>query len=165
LRIGRLRDEGWKTDDSGNYSTVVNENGTLAIAVATGDDNTGIYTPDKPFASPGLKYPKGDMTRRAVERNSLNTYLFPDMAEDARAQQAKLDAADNRITWILLRRRDKDTVYSELSLPWELSDAGHVLSWKRRIILEPLDVDPILEILADSGNDPGDVIEVPVQRR
>src|SRR5687768_14500028 len=43
LRIGRLRNENWTADDSGNYSTLLNPDQTLAIAVATGDDETGVY--------------------------------------------------------------------------------------------------------------------------
>jgi hypothetical protein len=164
LRIGSLRHNNWTADDSGNYSTIINPDKTLAIAVVTGDDATGIYDPAMPFAQPKLKYTKGNKTREAVERNSLTLFLFPDMAADAKAEQDKAEAAANRITWMLLRRRKKDTVYAELSLPWKFSDAGQVSSWRQRIILDPLDVEPILDLLDDSGNDSGDVIDVPVQR-
>ena len=165
LRTGRLRKDGWTADDSGNYPTLLNPDKTLAIAVATGDDGTGIYDPERPFDYPRLKYTKGTMTRLAVERNSETPYMFPDMEEDAKAKRAKLEATANRITWMLMRRRNSDTVYSEFSLPWKISDAGQVESWKHRIILGPLDVDPMLNVLDDSGEDPGDVIDVPVQRR
>jgi hypothetical protein len=164
LRIGRLRRDGWTPNDSGNYSTLVNPDQSLAIAVVTGDEQTGIYDPATPLLFPRLKYPKGNMTQQAVERNSLMPYLFPEMAEDAKAKQAKEEAAANRITWMLVRRRSGDTLYCELSLPWEFVD-GHVASWKHRIILSPLDVEPMLDMLDDSGNDSGDVIDVPVQRK
>src|ERR1041385_3263678 len=164
LRIGKLRHENWTKDDCGNYSTIVNPDKSLAIAVVTGDDATGIFDTAKPFSQPKLKYTKGNKTREAVERNSLNPFLFDDMAADARAKLAQIEAAENRTTWMLLRRRKKDTVYAELSLPWKFSDAGQVSSWKHRIILDPMDVERILEMLDNSGNDSGDVIDVPVQR-
>lgn len=164
LRSGRLRTEGWTADDTGNYPTLVNPDKTLAIAVCTGDAQTGIYDPNRPFEKPKLKYTKGTMTIEAVERNSSNPYLFPEMNEDAKAKRAKIEAAANRITWMLMRRRDGDTLFSEFSLPWEISDAGQVEDWKHRIILDPLDVDPIPMLEDDSGDDSGDVIDVPVQR-
>lgn len=165
LRTGRLRKAGWTKDDDGNYPTLLNPDKTLAIAVATGDDGTGIYDPNRPFDKPKLKYTKGPMTKAAVERNSETPYMWPDMEEDAQAKRKALEAAANRITWMLMRRRDGDTLFSEFSLPWEISDAGQVDGWKHRIVLEPLDVDPMLHVLDDSGDDSGDVIEVPVQRR
>jgi hypothetical protein len=166
LRIGRLRHENWTADDEGNYSTLVNPEKSLAIAVVTGDDETGVYDADRPLAQPRLKYTKGNKTIEAVLRNSLTPYLFPEMTADAKAKREKIEAALNRLTWMLLRRRAKDAVFAELSLPWKISSAGQVMNWKHRIILEPMDVEPIVDLQDDSGNDFGDVIviDVPVQR-
>ncbi len=156
--------EGWTKDDSGNFSTVVSPDRSLAIAVSTGDKETGIYDPNRPFASPKLKHPKGNMTKEAVNQNAVALFLFPDMAADAKAKAEELEATKNRITWMLLKRREKDTVFAELSLASEF-DAGQVSGWEHRIILEPFDVEPVVDVGDDSGDDSGDtVIDVPVRR-
>jgi hypothetical protein len=155
---------GWTKDDTGNYSTVVNPDKSLAISVATGDKETGIYDPGRPLASPKLKHPKGSMTQAAVALNRVVLYLFEDMAADAKAKADEQEAAANRITWILLKRRERDTVFAELSLASKL-DGGQVSLWEHRIILEPFDVEPVVDIDDDSGDDSGDLeIDVPVRR-
>jgi hypothetical protein len=153
---------GWARDDAGNYSTVVNPDKSLAISVATGDKETGKYDPARPFASPKLKHPKGSMTSAAVSQNAR--YLFADMAADAKAKADALEAAEKRVTWILLKRREGDTVFAELSLASKFSN-GQVAGWDRRIILEPFDVEPLVDVGDDSGDDSGDMtIDVPVRR-
>jgi hypothetical protein len=159
-----LASEGWTKDDAGNYSTVVNPDRSLAIAVSTGDKETGVYDPARPFASPKLKHPKGNMTKEAVNRNVVALFLFADMAADVKAKADELEAAENRTTWMLLKRREKDTVFAELSLANDF-DGGQVSGWEHRIILEPFDVEPIVDIGDDSGDDSGDLeIDVPVRR-
>jgi hypothetical protein len=155
----------WTKDDAGNYSTVVSPDKSLAISVATGDKETGVYDPTRPLACPKLKHPKGNMTRAAVNQNATALYLFPDMAADAKAKADEREAAEKRITWILLKRRDGDTVFSELSLPSKFSDGGQISWWQHRIILEPFDVDPQSDVADDSDDDSGDmIIDVPVRR-
>jgi hypothetical protein len=156
---------GWTKDDAGNYSTVVNPDKSLAISVATGDKETGIYDLARPYACPKLKHPKGNMTRAAVGRNATVLFLFPDLEADAKAKADEQDAAEKRITWILLKRRDGDTIFAELSLPSKFSDGGQISWWERRIILEPFDVEPQADLRDDSDDDSGDaVIDVPVRR-
>jgi hypothetical protein len=156
---------GWTKDDAGNYSTVVSPDKSLAIAVATGDKETGIYDPARPFAYPKLKHPKGSMTRLAVSQNASVLYLFPELEADAKAKSDALEAAERRITWILLKRREGDTVFAELSLPSKFSDGGQISWWEHRIILEPFDAEPIADVGDDSGDDSGDtIIDVPVRR-
>lgn len=159
--LRRLREililKDWSRNDDGNYSTVVNPNGSMAIAVATGDKGTGLSD-----GNPKLKHPKGNMVRAAIARNVR--YLFADMAKDAKAKLDKLEAAEKRMTWMLLKRRDKDTVFSELSLASRFSDGGQVERWQHRIILDPLDVEPMIDVRDDF--DSGDMpIDVPVRRR
>lgn len=160
-----LSNSGWTKDDSGNYSTVVSPDKSLAITVATGDKETGVYDPARPLASPKFKHPKNNMTRAAVNRNAVVLYLFPEMAADARAEAEEQEAAEKRITWMLLKRREGDKVFAELSLASKFSDGGQVSWWEHRIILEPFDVEPIADVGDDTGDDAGDMdIDVPVRR-
>lgn len=156
-----LHNENWKKDHTGNFETVVSPDETLAISVATGDRETGKYNPPH---EPRLKHPKGIMYKAAIDTNA---WLFKDLAADAKAKTDKLEAAQKRITWILLIRREGDTVFSELSLARQFSDGGQVEHWEHRIILEPLDVEPLDAVIDDSGDDDAaaETIDVPVSRR
>jgi len=154
----------WTKDDTGNFSTVVNPDKTIAISVATGDKETGIYDPARPFIRPRLKYPKGNMTREAVDRNWMHMYLFPEAEAEAKAKAKEMEAAENRITWMLVRRRESDKLFAELSLPAEF-DGGHVENWRHRIIIGPLDLDPLVTT-GEVSDDGGDVsIDFEVRRR
>lgn len=64
------------------------------------------------------------------------------------------------MTWILLKKRSKDFVLAELSLPTSITDDGQVTGWRTRIILDPISVDPNVTIQTDSES-----IDVPVRRR
>lgn len=146
---------GWTKNDESNYSTVVSRDGSFAIAVLTGDEGTGLID-----HNPSSKYPKGARTRDAVTVNQ--SCLFPEMQEAVDEEIAKQEAAEKRITWILLKRRSGDLVYAELSLPKEISKGGLIESWQTRIILDPINVEPIA-ILDDGAVD--EPIDVPVRRR
>jgi hypothetical protein len=156
----RLRYAGWTKDRTGNFETFVSPDNSLAIAVMTGDKETGKHNPANPFIKPRPKHPKGIMLKGAVDTND---WLFPDLAAIAKAKAEKLEAAANRATWILLLQRDGDIVYAELSLPLKFS-AGQVGDWRHRIILDPLDVEPLPFVTADSDDDDADNIDVPVER-
>jgi hypothetical protein len=145
----------WTKNDDGNYSTVVSPDESFAIAVVTGDEGTGL-----PDANPTSKYPKGNKTRDAVIRNQY--CLFPEAEKAAQEQAAKEDAAEKRITWMLLKRRSGDAVLAELSLPDRISKAGQVERWQERIILDPIDVEPIAVLDDDAVDEP---IDVPIRRR
>ncbi len=93
--------EGWTKSDEGNYSTVVNPDGSFCIAVLTGDEGTGLADHE-----PTSKYPKGAKTRDAVIANQ--GCLFPEMQKAVEEELARQAAADKRITWILLKRRSDD---------------------------------------------------------
>ena len=63
---------------------------------------------------------------------------------------------------MLLRNRDEEHVFAELSLPESMTEDGQVSDWHTRIILDPIEVDSTLII----GNEPSEPpIEVPVRRR
>lgn len=153
----------WKKDETGGFETVVNPDKSLAISVTTGGPGTGRVFPG---VSPKLKHPHGALYKEAVDRNrSAQLSLFADMAHDAKAKADELEAVAKRSTWILLIRREGDVVFSELSLPLEFSGGGQVEDWKYRIILEPLDAEPIADIGDDAGEDGGEEIDIPVNLR
>lgn len=129
--IRALRDAlvvyGWTAREDRNYPTVVNPTGTLAIAVATGDEGTGL-----PGMFPNVKSSKGSVTKNVVLINQLK--LFPDFAISKGSDRGEC------LTWLLLRRRDRNRVYFELSLPASMND-GFIVEWETRILFEPRDID------------------------
>jgi hypothetical protein len=141
---------GWMRNDDVNYSRVVNAELNVAIAVVTGDEGTG-----NKDMSPKTKYPKGPATQAAVSCNQGNLFGNGD------APEPEAEPDDNRITWMLLRKRTGDTVYAELSLPSLMSD-GQVERWEGRIILEPMTFDPLIDVEDDSSEPPIDIV---VRRR
>lgn len=127
----------WTRSDEGNYPLVVNSVGNLAIAVATGDESTGIA-----MANPMTKSPKGPRTQNAIEVNQYQSSLFEVFPEFEIPETPHND----RVTWILLQHYDqsKKEVRFELSLPTSYS--GKVDGWSERIILSVLPFDPTTAI-------------------
>ena len=158
----RLTRLGWTKDRTGNFETAVCPDKTFAISVSTGDKETGKYDPAFPFIRPRLKHTKGIMTKAAVD---MNAWLFPEMAADAKKKVEEIAVVEKRATWILLIHRDLNVVFAELSLASKFN-AGQVEEWKHRIILEPLSVEPVPDVVDDSGDDSGEEeVDVPVRRR
>ncbi|MDQ3818774.1 MAG: hypothetical protein M3362_14000 [Acidobacteriota bacterium] len=147
----RLIPKGWERNDEFQLSTVVSPDGLTAIAVVTGDDGTG-----KADADPKTKYPKGPATGAAVNRNRFLP-LF-----EERKPQAEEVSAKKRATWMLLRKRVRDAVLVELSLPASMTDEGQVEGWLTRIILDPITIEPVIEVEEDTSEQS---IDVPVRRR
>lgn len=145
----------WTRSNEGNYPLVVNPVGNLAIAVATGDDCTGLAV-----ANPMTQSPKGPRTQVAIEVNQYQSSLFegfPDFEVPATPH-------NDRVTWILLQHYDqgKKEVRFELSCP--SSYAGKIDGWSERIIFDALPFDPTLGIpvpLIPSLPD----IDIPLVRR
>jgi hypothetical protein len=159
----RLREEliedDWTAEEPSNFPLIVSPNGRMAIAVTTGDKGTGIYLPGQ---SPKLKHTKGPMARSVVKQNR-QSFLFQDMAADAKEKADKAKTAEKRITWFLLVRREGDVVFAELSLPWVFSDSGQVEDWRRRIILDPLQVEPTIMVVDDTEE--AEPVEVTVTKK
>jgi hypothetical protein len=80
----------------------------------------------------------------AVERNSRTQGdLFDGFGDSGEAACDPVDTSsvDAPVTWFLMRHRDGDVVRIELSLP-ESFQNNYIETWKERIILEPLRLDP-----------------------
>lgn len=147
---------GWERSDEGNYPLAVSPDGKLAIAVATGDENTG-----DPEITPLTKSPKGPRTQSAIEVNQQTQgLLFAEFAEG----EIPLNAHSDRTTWILLQHYDqaRKEVRFELSLPNSYS--GKVDGWSERIIFGALPFDPTIRIPVPTLPNLPD-IDVPLRRR
>lgn len=120
----------WTRNDEKMYSRVFNPSRTMAIAVATGDENTG-----NPNVNPMTKSPKGAATTHAVESNAAQlTFGF----EFDQIDLANTDN-DEIKTWLLMFTYFKNEVRCELSLP--IACNGKVDGWSERIILRPIQLD------------------------
>jgi hypothetical protein len=154
-----LSPEGWTRCDEGNLPFTVNKEGTLAIIVATGDQNTG-----NKVINPCTKSVKGPQTIKAVEENDRQNTLFPMKLDTADVK--KMCEVGGRETWMLLFHRDLETreVRCELSRPINVDEEGHVAAWAERIILNsiPFDADT-LKIPTDAPQTPN--IDVNVKLR
>jgi hypothetical protein len=149
---------GWRPDDFGGFSTIVNLEGTIAVTVATGTDRTG-----RPgYPEPTTKYPRGAMTHAAVETNiQLTIPGFFVGAPDDEEETTR----ERRETWYLLTHVHHDELRIELSSPRHIGDDGRIDSWSERILIGPDDSQPA--IAANLGIDPGPTghIDVPVEPR
>jgi len=129
-----LREEliplGWVRNDENMYSRIFNPTGTIAIAVATGDENTG-----NPHINSMTKSSKGNATNKAVTINAQLSLNFG--FENIEIE----DSENNKIkTWLLMFSINNNEVLSELSLP--ISFNGKVNGWNERIILGSIPLDP-----------------------
>ena len=147
----RLIPRKWTRNDDGNFSTVVSPDGKLAIAVATGDEQTG-QTEGEP---PQTKHARGPSAGAAI---NLNQYLL--FREKGTTVADQLAEKKKRITWILLKRRFKSTVFAELSLPASMIENEPVKDWLRRIILEPILIESSVIVETDTQQ-----VDVSVRRR
>jgi hypothetical protein len=128
-----LAPHGWTRHDDGNFSTVVDKRLGIAVAVATGDEGTGLGN-----MNPRTKYPKGPTTAHAIKQNNEQLELFADLASETEEISGGSDRA--ALTWILLIARVGDQLRYELSLPAAIAEDGRVEGWRDRIIFEPLQI-------------------------
>jgi hypothetical protein len=148
---------GWTRAEEDGLPLIVSPSGSLAVAVATGDDGTG-----KPDHAPKTKYARGPATIAIVERNRTQADFWESDKEEV------VVPSPTRQTWFLLRQRVNDTVFSELSLPAAIGTDGRVEEWIERIILPPVSLGPIgggiLSVPPTGSGDSGD-IDVQISRR
>ena len=156
LRMALLPE--WEARDDGNFSLTVSPDGRIAIAVATGNDGTGIAD-----LVPLTQSSKGPRTAEAVAANREQLgfqFTFP----DGQTPQPLCDPANigTRATWVLLIRQADTTVRAELSLPMSFDTKGRVSGWSERILLPTINFAPLDAIELD---DHEIFIDVPVRRR
>jgi len=139
----RLRErhipEGWAPTDDSNYSLIVSRNGKTAIAVASGDENTGLVE-----GCPATSSPKGPHTMSAVAAHQLALDL--EIPPELEAILEAFSVDPNRETWLLLTHwSERDglvEVRAELSLPLAIAENQKVIGWRERIILPSTSLGP-----------------------
>ncbi|QWV97758.1 hypothetical protein KP005_00220 [Geomonas nitrogeniifigens] len=153
-----LTPKGWGNSDENNLSVTIHPNGTLAIAVATGDNGTG-----NPRLTPETKYPKGPATAAAIEQNIVQlaqpSFSFIETPRISPPQEHSV------YTWLFLVSRRRDEVRSELSLPKLITDSGHVVDWEERILLPSIPLEDGAGLYFYEEDNPGDDIVVEISRR
>lgn len=126
-----LREElvprGWDFDNHKNFCRTIHPGHQFSIVTSSGDEFTGVDVPGK---KPCTKYPKGDLTALAVQRNAGQGVL--DLGE-AFAEPTVVSGELENI-WFLLQRVTTEHIYAELSLPTRIED-GMITDWEERIIL------------------------------
>lgn len=150
---------GWSPSEVRNYPRVISPNARIAIAVATGELETGEPGP----LGPRIKHPKGAETRNAVETNyqQLNLFQEDDPEPIADLVEPLLQ------TWILMLATDAHQLSYELSLPLSLGADGRIVSWAERIIFPAIEISEIPgRDRSDEDDDEGGAgdIDVPIER-
>lgn len=149
----------WTAENQKGLSVSVNPDRTTAIAVSSADGNTGTDT------QPSTKNPKGPATEYVVQMNQ-GILDF----QDGMTIRERPGRDDEIQVWYLLYHVDEKEreIRLELSLPLDMDDNHRVSEWVRRIILDPIKLDPddgILSSTTDTDISPRGGIDIPVTRR
>lgn len=152
-----LVERGWKKQDTRNCPFIVSPDRSVAIAVMTGDPDTG-----KPGGNPTNQAEKGTVLKQAVAQNQLQLKLFNPGRVASKLAQSK----EATQLWVLLyhvavSKDGKNEVRVELSLPSQF-ERKRIVGWTERIILASLKPDHKPAVQDDSPTGP---IDVPVERR
>lgn len=130
----QLAPVGWLRNDEKNYSRVMHPGGRIAIAVATGDEATGVAS-----LTPSTKSAKGPSTAEALEVNRAQAWL-PGMEPPDTVEED--DDKPPVTTWVLLIHHADNEIRAELSLPYDTGADGRITVWQERILLRALPLDP-----------------------
>jgi hypothetical protein len=156
LREG-LFARGWMRKNEANLPLVVNAAGTMAIAIASGDSETG-----NEDGFPCTRSTRGPKTAEAVRINrQQQSFDFMDPIPVIESINTP-----GRSTWLFLMYRDLATrmLRAELSRPISMTDEGRVDEWAERIILTavPFGDDP--QTLNNNNVNQSPEITVEIQR-
>ena len=145
--------EGWRADNAYGLPTVVSGDSGMAIAVVRGGPGTG----DPKANNVSTQYARGTVMIGRIQTNGVLPYdhlpaeYFADHPD-----------AETIPTWLLMHRRDGDTLVCELSFPTKINKSGFVEGWGERVILTSIPLDPTkMRVLDDEPIKP----DVKVRRR
>ncbi len=110
---------------------MVSPDGAVAIAVSSGDANTG-----NPLASPKTRNEKGEASRVAVEENERQGKLFGELPVVLRKGAP---IPPGRTYW-LLTHETKEKIHFELSLPMAMDEDARLTEWHDRILFDPIEL-------------------------
>lgn len=128
----RLIPQGWIKREDGGLPTVVHPKGTVAIAVTTGDEGTGIESGELKS-----KYAKGSATAAVVEMN----FTQLEFDDELLGHRFINKVSGPMLTWYLVVRRLAHEIRFELSLPSGLGENGQVVAWNERILFAPISLE------------------------
>jgi hypothetical protein len=125
---------GWRRQEPSNLPLIVSPDCTIAIAVSSGDEYTGVAA-----GTPQTQYPKGPVTIAAVDSNQMSLALF------GQSPPAASPSGDGPawVLWILLIANRGNELRCELSLPAQIGEDLRVTGWVERILLEPIVLDQV----------------------
>lgn len=165
-RVGSLREQlksegGWRRLNQHNVALVCNQAKTIAVGVLQGDGNTGVSYGKVPRS----RYPKGAVVAAMAARNSELT-LFS-LAEAGRPDLLEEDEFAHLQTWFLLTYRclveGRVQIRGELSVPSKFDVDGYINDWRDRIILPPMEFEPVVGF--DDGLDGEGGVDVAVEEK
>lgn len=126
-----LREElvhlGWDIDNSKNFCRTIHPSHGFSVVTSSGDEVTGVEIPGR---VPCTKYPKGELTALAVQKNAGQGAF--DLGEEF--AEPTIDPAELENIWFLLQRVTPEYIYAELSLPTRI-EGGMITDWEERILL------------------------------
>lgn len=148
----------WKRTNRRRLAAVTSPDGSMAVAVSTGDARTGLDG-----APPQTSRGKGPAWVAALLENNEQLDL-PGMSDEADEAEGEDDDRLNRATWALLFHIDEGEgeTRCELSMPKDMGPDAKLETWVERILLPaiPREPEPAVE-----GAAPPTSIDVPVKRR
>lgn len=160
LRIGLAKkSKDWAYRNPRNLPLTINQPMGVALVATSGDGGTG-----DPKWSPCTKYAKGVAVAEVVAQNE-QLALFSDVdAEVGKALGAVAAISSSLRTWIYLYRVTPEGIFSELSLPENITDDGYIDKWRERIIVAMYPFGDTVRI-AEPRPDAGEDVTVTVERR
>lgn len=151
----------WTMADPRNYSLVFTPDGSKAISVATGTEDTGTTSPS---ARPTTKSPKGPATIEAVESNASQLEL--ELGDTPRrTAPPPPPRREPSLIYIFLIRIDRGEVFAELSLPLTMGPDGRPLQWRERVVIPMGAEGDSPPVLRRRGPEPGPDADVSITRR
>jgi hypothetical protein len=160
LRLGLARkSKDWTYRNPRNLPLTINEPLGVAFVATSGDGGTG-----DPKWSPCTKYAKGVAVAKVVEQNE-QLALFSEVDAQVGKALGEVAAESNGLrTWIFLYRVTVEGIFSELSLPRNITDDGFIDKWRERIIVPMYSFGDTVRTTEARPDDGGDVT-VTVERR
>ncbi|WP_126220987.1 hypothetical protein [Burkholderia vietnamiensis] len=151
-----LAERGWAAENLRNCPFIVSPDRTVAIAVMTGDPDTGLTK-----GNPTNQAQKGAVIKQAVTNNQQLELFNPRLVTEDLANSKEATQLWVLLYHVALGADGKTELRAELSLPSRF-ERKQIIGWKERIVLAAIrpDSEPVIDQDAPTGP-----IDVPVERR
>lgn len=148
--------EGWVRTESYGLPRMLNLETAVAIAVVSGDEQTG-----RRYGSPKSRSPRGPQSVLLVRRNERQLRM-PFVENVVRFKPLPLPV--EQITWWLLIYSKGDELRAEVSLPVGLDSDWRFSDWQERIIVD-LPNFALPPLRSEEDEEPPLEFEIPVRQR